>query len=172
MGIIISPTRELSSQIYEVARPFVSTLPNFKAVLLVGGADVKVDMKVIEEEGANLLIGTPGRLFDIMDRFENLDFRNFEVCFSLKDLFLAKLEPNPSLSLQLFFFAKWLDRYKKTLCILIPELLFMFSFKEEKVYSCMFKFSLYLYFQHFSRVFFFSEYYTRYMVVDDVWNGT
>ncbi|XP_038891300.1 DEAD-box ATP-dependent RNA helicase 18 [Benincasa hispida] len=79
MGIIIAPTRELSSQIYEVARPFVSTLLNFKAVLLVGGADVKVDMKEIEEEGANLLIGTPGRLFDIMDRMENLDFRNFEV---------------------------------------------------------------------------------------------
>ncbi|CAK9323894.1 unnamed protein product [Citrullus colocynthis] len=79
MGIIISPTRELSSQIYEVARPFVSTLLNFKAVLLVGGADVKVDMKEIEEEGANLLIGTPGRLFDIMDRMQNLDFRNFEV---------------------------------------------------------------------------------------------
>lgn len=114
MGIIISPTRELSSQIYEVARPFVSTLLNFKAVLLVGGADVKVDMKEIEEEGANLLIGTPGRLFDIMDRMENLDFRNFEVCFSLKDLFLAKLEPNTSLSLQLFSFAfKWFDPYKK-----------------------------------------------------------
>lgn len=79
MGIIISPTRELSSQIYNVAIPFVSTLLNFKSVLLVGGADVKADMDKIEEEGANLLIGTPGRLFDIMERMENLDFRNFEV---------------------------------------------------------------------------------------------
>lgn len=148
MGIIISPTRELSSQIYEVARPFVSTLSNFKAVLLVGGADVKVDMKVIEEEGANLLIGTPGRLFDIMDRIENLDFRNFEVCFSLEDLFLAELEPNPSLSLQLFSFAKWFDQYKKKLCILIPELLFMFSFKERRFMPvclnlvCIYKFNI------------------------------
>lgn len=79
MGIIISPTRELSSQIYDVAQPFASTLPNFKSVLLVGGVEVKADLKKIEEEGANLLVGTPGRINDIMERVDGLDFRNFEV---------------------------------------------------------------------------------------------
>lgn len=79
MGIIISPTRELSSQIYNVAQPFISTLPNVKSMLLVGGVEVKADVKKIEEEGANLLIGTPGRLYDIMDRMDVLDFRNLEV---------------------------------------------------------------------------------------------
>lgn len=79
MGVIISPTRELSSQIYNVAQPFISTLPNVKAMLLVGGVEVKADMKKIEEEGVNLLIGTPGRLYDIMDRMDVLDFRNLEV---------------------------------------------------------------------------------------------
>ncbi|OMO75920.1 hypothetical protein COLO4_25788 [Corchorus olitorius] len=79
MGIIISPTRELSSQIYNVAQPFISTLPNVNAMLLVGGVEVKADVKKIEEEGANLLIGTPGRLYDIMDRMDVLDFRNFEI---------------------------------------------------------------------------------------------
>ena len=81
MGVIISPTRELSSQIYDVAQPFVSTLPNFKSMLLVGGVEVKADLKKIEEEGANLLVGTPGRLFDIMERVDGLDFRNLEVSF-------------------------------------------------------------------------------------------
>ncbi|PSS33280.1 DEAD-box ATP-dependent RNA helicase [Actinidia chinensis var. chinensis] len=79
MGIIISPTRELSSQIYHVAQPFISTLLNVKAVLLVGGAKVQADMSKIEEEGANLLIGTPGRLNDIMERVDTLDFRNLEI---------------------------------------------------------------------------------------------
>ncbi|XP_042511443.1 DEAD-box ATP-dependent RNA helicase 18 [Macadamia integrifolia] len=79
VGVIISPTRELSSQIYHVAQPFISTLPNVKAVLLVGGLDLKADMRKIEEEGANLLIGTPGRLYDIMERMDILDFRNLEV---------------------------------------------------------------------------------------------
>ncbi|KAJ9545580.1 hypothetical protein OSB04_025287 [Centaurea solstitialis] len=79
LGIIISPTRELSSQIFHVAQPFISSLPNIKPVLLVGGTEVKVDMKKIEDEGANLLIGTPGRLHDIMDRMDILDFRNLEI---------------------------------------------------------------------------------------------
>ncbi|KAH9605104.1 hypothetical protein KSS87_022591 [Heliosperma pusillum] len=79
LGVIISPTRELSSQIYNVALPFISTLPNVRTMLLVGGAEVKEDVKKIEENGANVLIGTPGRLFDIMDRMEELDFRDLEV---------------------------------------------------------------------------------------------
>ncbi|XP_010558064.1 PREDICTED: DEAD-box ATP-dependent RNA helicase 18 [Tarenaya hassleriana] len=79
LGIIISPTRELSTQIYNVAQPFVSTLTNVNSVLLVGGREVKTDMKTIEEGGANLMIGTPGRLYDIMERMENLDFRNLEI---------------------------------------------------------------------------------------------
>ncbi|KAF7830915.1 DEAD-box ATP-dependent RNA helicase 18 [Senna tora] len=79
LGIIISPTRELSSQIYHVAQPFIKTLVNAKSMLLVGGVDVKADMKKIEEEGANILIGTPGRLYDIMDRMDILDFKNLEI---------------------------------------------------------------------------------------------
>lgn len=79
MGIIISPTRELSSQIFHVAQPFISTLANVRPMLLVGGLEVKADIKKIEEEGANLLIGTPGRLYDIMERLDILDFRDLEV---------------------------------------------------------------------------------------------
>ncbi|XP_074287180.1 LOW QUALITY PROTEIN: DEAD-box ATP-dependent RNA helicase 18-like [Silene latifolia] len=80
LAVIISPTRELSSQIvYNLALPFISTLPNVKTMLLVGGAEVKEDVKKIEVNGANVLIGTPGRLFDIMDQMEELDFRDLEV---------------------------------------------------------------------------------------------
>ncbi|CAN4083978.1 unnamed protein product [Withania somnifera] len=79
MGIIISPTRELSSQIFHVAQPFISTLANVKPMLLVGGLEVKADIRKIEEEGANLLIGTPGRLNDIMERMDVLDFRDLEI---------------------------------------------------------------------------------------------
>ncbi|KFK24964.1 hypothetical protein AALP_AA8G048500 [Arabis alpina] len=79
MAVIISPTRELSTQIYNVAQPFVATLLNVNSVLLVGGREVKADMKIIEEEGGNILIGTPGRLSDIMERMDILDFRNLEI---------------------------------------------------------------------------------------------
>ncbi|KAL7109945.1 hypothetical protein ACP275_06G206600 [Erythranthe tilingii] len=79
LGIIISPTRELSSQIFKVAEPFIATLSNVRPMLLVGGAEVKTDMNQIEEEGANLLIGTPGRLNDIMERMDALDYRDLEI---------------------------------------------------------------------------------------------
>ncbi|KAL3650313.1 DEAD-box ATP-dependent RNA helicase 18 [Castilleja foliolosa] len=79
LGVIISPTRELASQIFKVAEPFVLTLPNVNQVLLVGGAGVKADIRKIEEEGASLMIGTPGRLNDIMERMDELDFRTVEV---------------------------------------------------------------------------------------------
>ncbi|KAK7305921.1 hypothetical protein VNO77_43834 [Canavalia gladiata] len=79
LGIVISPTRELSSQIYHVAQPFISTLVNVKSMLLVGGVEVKADIKKIEEEGVNILIGTPGRLYDIMNRMDVLDFKSFEI---------------------------------------------------------------------------------------------
>ncbi|GAA0164486.1 RNA helicase [Lithospermum erythrorhizon] len=93
LGVIISPTRELSSQIYHVAQPFISTLNNVKPVLLVGGVDVQTDMKNIEEEGAKLLIGTPGRLDDIMNRIDGLDFRNLEVCLLVVE-YLVKFHDN------------------------------------------------------------------------------
>ncbi|KMZ57393.1 ATP-dependent RNA helicase-like protein [Zostera marina] len=79
MGIIISPTRELSSQIYHVAAPFFSTLPNYKSILLVGGFDVRMDLRKIEEEGANILVCTPGRLYDITERIEILNFKTLKV---------------------------------------------------------------------------------------------
>ncbi|KAL5720926.1 RNA helicase [Ranunculus cassubicifolius] len=79
LGVILSPTRELSSQIYHVAQPFVATLSNVRAMLLVGGSSLKADMKSIEDEGANVLIGTPGRIYDILERMEILDLRNLEI---------------------------------------------------------------------------------------------
>ncbi|WOL04613.1 DEAD-box ATP-dependent RNA helicase 18 isoform X1 [Canna indica] len=79
LGMIISPTRELSSQIYHVAQPFFSTLQNVKSILLVGGLDIRTDIQKIETEGANILVGTPGKLYDIMERLDILDFRSLEI---------------------------------------------------------------------------------------------
>ncbi|KAJ8466721.1 hypothetical protein OPV22_029273 [Ensete ventricosum] len=79
MGMIVSPTRELSSQIYHVAQPFFSTVQNLKSILLVGGLDIRTDIRKIENEGANILVGTPGKLHDIMERLDVLDFRSLEI---------------------------------------------------------------------------------------------
>ncbi|XP_062182420.1 DEAD-box ATP-dependent RNA helicase 18 [Phragmites australis] len=79
LAIIISPTRELSSQIYNVAQPFFATLKGVSSMLLVGGLDIKAELKKVEEEGANILVGTPGKLHDVMDRMDILEFKNLEI---------------------------------------------------------------------------------------------
>ncbi|XP_006645526.2 DEAD-box ATP-dependent RNA helicase 18 [Oryza brachyantha] len=79
LGIIISPTRELSSQIYNVAQPFFATLKGVTSMLLVGGLDIKAELKKLEEEGANILVGTPGKLFDVMERLDTLNYKNLEI---------------------------------------------------------------------------------------------
>ena len=78
-AVIVSPTRELASQIHRVLEPFLETLPGVRAVLLVGGTDVTAESAKMKQTGANVLIGTPGRLYDIMERVPGLDFRNLEV---------------------------------------------------------------------------------------------
>lgn len=77
-AVIISPTRELASQIYHVAEPFVKTLSNIRAMLLVGGTNVAIDAKNVKENGVNVIIGTPGRIHDIIAR-ASLDFKQLEV---------------------------------------------------------------------------------------------
>jgi len=68
-AIVISPTRELSRQIFEVAKPFSQSLPNCSTHLLVGGNEVAADVNAVRS-GAQLLIGTPGRMKDVLERLE------------------------------------------------------------------------------------------------------
>lgn len=78
LALIISPTRELSSQIFNVAQPFFATLNGVSSMLLVGGLDIKAELKKVDEEGANILVGTPGKLCDIMHT-DALEYKNLEV---------------------------------------------------------------------------------------------
>ncbi|KAK3927106.1 putative ATP-dependent RNA helicase DDX55-like protein [Frankliniella fusca] len=71
--IVISPTRELASQIYEVLTPFLDTFnklnpkKNLQSLLLLGGNSVEADIALLRDRGANIIIATPGRLEDILE---------------------------------------------------------------------------------------------------------
>ncbi|EFN51762.1 hypothetical protein CHLNCDRAFT_139706 [Chlorella variabilis] len=78
-AIIVSPTRELARQIFDVAQPFVATVAWLQALLLVGGTDPAVDVAAFKEVGGHVLVGTPGRLDDIMQRCTTMDLRTVEV---------------------------------------------------------------------------------------------
>lgn len=68
-AIILSPTRELAAQTSDVLEKFLNhpKIP-FKQRLIVGGNNVEDDISFIMKSGATILICTPGRLEDLLDR--------------------------------------------------------------------------------------------------------
>lgn len=81
-AVCIAPTRELALQIYNDCRKFAYR-SNIRAVVLYGGTSLEYQMKQIEK-GAHFVIGTPGRLLDVISRgkvcsFDN-SFEMFYVC--------------------------------------------------------------------------------------------
>lgn len=73
-AIVISPTRELAQQTSDVLEKFLQQegLNFLIQKLLVGGTSVEDDVKSIESNGAHILICTPGRLLDLLERNDSL----------------------------------------------------------------------------------------------------
>lgn len=88
-AIIISPTRELATQISEILERFLEKIPSLKQVLLVGGVTVKEDAENLKR-GVNIIVATPGRLEDILS---NCSFINLNLCIkSLEFLVLDEAD--------------------------------------------------------------------------------
>ncbi|KAJ3673216.1 hypothetical protein LUZ60_006590 [Juncus effusus] len=66
--IVIAPTRELCVQIEEQARVLAKGL-DFKTALCVGGDSILSQINRFNK-GIELIVGTPGRLIDIFEKFE------------------------------------------------------------------------------------------------------
>ncbi|KAJ3168309.1 ATP-dependent RNA helicase dbp4 [Geranomyces variabilis] len=64
-ALVISPTRELALQIFEVLKK-VGKLHSFSAGLLIGGKDLKAEQERVNK--MNILVCTPGRLLQHMDQ--------------------------------------------------------------------------------------------------------
>lgn len=65
-SLILAPTRELAAQIVEHLKQFTRGTPA-KVVLVVGGASLNVQARKLER-GTDILVATPGRLLDLLDR--------------------------------------------------------------------------------------------------------
>ena len=76
-SIIISPTRELAHQIFDVLKS-VGKHHSFSAGLLIGGRkDVGTEKEHVND--LNILICTPGRLLQHMDETPNFDCSQLQV---------------------------------------------------------------------------------------------
>ncbi|XP_047130892.1 putative ATP-dependent RNA helicase Pl10 isoform X1 [Hydra vulgaris] len=66
IALVLAPTRELASQIYDESRKFVYR-SCIRPCVVYGGADVSTQMRDIDR-GCHLLVATPGRLVDMIQR--------------------------------------------------------------------------------------------------------
>lgn len=87
-GIIISPTRELARQIHTVCCDLCTCVDLPQPLLLVGASrSVVDDIKEFDRLGSDILIATPGRLQDLLSRYDN-----FSVSTSLEVLILDEAD--------------------------------------------------------------------------------
>ncbi|NLC36194.1 MAG: ATP-dependent RNA helicase DbpA [Alcaligenaceae bacterium] len=70
-ALVICPTRELSEQVATELRRLARAEGNIKVLTLTGGAPARPQVESLAH-GAHIIVGTPGRLLDHMDR-ETLD---------------------------------------------------------------------------------------------------
>jgi len=75
-GLVICPTRELSNQVAEELRRLARFQANLKVVVLSGGNPMRPQIASLEH-GAHIVVGTPGRLKDLIQK-QHLDISAIE----------------------------------------------------------------------------------------------
>lgn len=75
-ALILSPTRELALQIFEVLRK-IGAKHSLSAGLVIGGKDLKSEREAINR--MNILVATPGRLLQHMDQTSGFAWDNLQV---------------------------------------------------------------------------------------------
>ena len=66
--IILSTTRELAIQTHKVIESISTFMENVKIKLLTGGTSVNNDISYLNNNNPHIVVGTPGRVFDMIKR--------------------------------------------------------------------------------------------------------
>lgn len=77
-ALILSPTRELAIQIHHVLNNLGSFISLFKSKLLIGGTSMEQDIIGIVEHKPHIIVGTPGRVHDMIRR-KKLNMKNLKL---------------------------------------------------------------------------------------------
>jgi len=74
--LIIAPTRELATQIFDESRRFCYR-SMLRPCVVYGGADI-TSQRAELEKGCDVLVATPGRLLDFLERGRSLSLRRIK----------------------------------------------------------------------------------------------
>ncbi|MDP1086383.1 DEAD/DEAH box helicase, partial [Klebsiella pneumoniae] len=66
-ALVLCPTRELADQVAQEVRRLARAAENIKVLTLCGGSPIKPQLTSLEH-GAHVVVGTPGRLLDHLQR--------------------------------------------------------------------------------------------------------
>ena len=66
-GVVLTPTRELAIQVAGAIQGFAADLPQVRVATIYGGAPFYPQQKALEA-GAQVVVGTPGRIIDHLER--------------------------------------------------------------------------------------------------------
>ena len=95
-GIVLSPTRELAYQSYQVCRK-ISHFTNLRACVIVGGESIEQHFEAISKN-PDIIFATPGRLMHLLMEVPNFNLKSVQfISFFLFFPFLSCLIV-PSLS--------------------------------------------------------------------------
>ena len=110
--VILSPTRELSQQIYNNIMSFAKHMPEISIALLSGGASIKDQVETLKSP-THIIVATPGRFLDLLERnaFDIKSLKNLvldeadEMFQALKDDLMPILKALPKNRRTLLFSA-------------------------------------------------------------------
>ena len=77
-ALVMAPTRELAKQIHDVITNLGTQMTGLKVQLLVGGTSTDDDAKMLKAEMPQIVVGCPGRVFDMIRR-RNINARNIKL---------------------------------------------------------------------------------------------
>ncbi|KAH3743379.1 ATP-dependent RNA helicase HAS1 [Pelomyxa schiedti] len=75
---VLSPTRELALQLYQVVQELMKYLPQHSHGIVIGGANRKAEAEKLKK-GINLLVSTPGRLLDHLHNTRGFIYQNLKM---------------------------------------------------------------------------------------------
>ena len=84
-SLIISPTRELAQQTYDITNEFIQSFDDqqrFSCIKFVGGTKHETDVEQFQQHGGTIVIATPGRIEELL----KIKTSSFNLVANLKSL--------------------------------------------------------------------------------------